>query len=81
MNKSTWTVIGMYEDTGQVYSETVMAEDAYRAMAIVSTDIEEDRDTLCVLGAIQGDHYIVTPGEDNGSAAFAIDLIDLTEEN
>jgi hypothetical protein len=70
---SQYTVIGIYESTGQVFSDYVEASDAYEAMRLVAyaTEVPED---LQILGAVQGGRLMHAACEDSGKAAFAIDL-------
>lgn len=35
-----------------------------------------ESDDLCIIGAIEGIHNLVTPGEDNDKSAFVTDLRD-----
>lgn len=69
-----YTVIGIYEDNGQTYVCKVEgAVDAYDAMRMAATK-PDFADDLCIVGAIEGDHVLITPGEDNGFCAYASDL-------
>lgn len=70
-----FTIFGYYDDTGQVFSESIFAADAYAAMRLIAEQSEAP-DTLCIIGAVLGEQTIITPGEDNGSSAFACDLIE-----
>jgi len=71
----SYSVIGYYEDTGQVFLDYIVSDDPYHAMAAVSKGKPE---TLCILGATRGSIEVITPGDDNGLAAYAVDLADLT---
>lgn len=69
-----YTVLGVYNDNGQTYSCLCEnAEDAYDAMRMVASGPELSED-LCIIGAIEGDHDLITPGCDNGFSAFIGDL-------
>lgn len=68
-----YTVIGYYEDSGQSCAMPAEGADAYQAMQNVAKSVEFP-DTLCIVGAIEGRHVLITPGRDNGMTAFACDL-------
>ncbi len=71
-----YTVLGVYDDSAQCFSHPVEAATPYEAMQKAALEMEGN-DELCIIGAIEGRHKLVTPGEDNGLCAFACDLIDL----
>lgn len=75
-----WTVIGLYEDTGQVYTEVATASDAFQAMVNVAASIIDGADSLVILGAVQGEHELVPPGIDSGTATYTADLAALLRE-
>ena len=70
-----FTVIGLYDSSGQVFADYVEAEDAYAAMRIVATNALTPGD-LQILGAVQGGRQLYAACEDSGKAAFAVDLRD-----
>lgn len=65
-----YTVLGLWEDNGQTYSEQVEADDQYQAMGIVGSS----NASLTIIGAIEGHHILLTPGEDNWTAAYGEDM-------
>jgi hypothetical protein len=69
-----FTVIGLYEDSGQVFADYVKAENAYEAIRLVALKWEDAPEDLQILGAIQGERHLYPACEDSGKAAFAIDL-------
>jgi hypothetical protein len=68
-----YTVFGLWEDNGQTYSEHVEADDQYHAMGIVGSS----NASLTIIGAIEGHHRLLTPGEDNWYAAAGEDMAEL----
>lgn len=70
-----FTVIGMYDDTGQAFADSVEAADASEAMRLVAACSLAPSD-LCIIGAIEGEHTLAAPCEDSGKTAFAIDLLE-----
>ena len=70
-----FTVIGIYESTGETWVEFVEAGDAHEAMA-VTAGCREDPADLTILGAFPGKLEGFVPAcEDSGKAACALDLI------
>jgi hypothetical protein len=68
-----YTVIGVYENTGEAFADHVTAMDAYSAMTQVA-DGPDCADDLCIIGAVLGHHVLDTPGDDNMATAYAPDL-------
>ena len=68
-----YTVMGIYENTGEAFAEHVSAEDVYGAMREVANG-PDCADDLCIIGAIEGHHDLHTPGDDNMASAYATDL-------
>jgi len=75
--KKLWTVIGVYDDNGQVVSWRVMAEEAHEAMRLVAaktpSHLRDEFQIVCAVAA--GRALVFTPSE-SGSAAYACDLLD-----
>lgn len=67
-----YTVIGLYEDTGQVFFGIVETNSPYMAMQAVANRPESQM--LVILGAIAGEHNIVPACDESGNAAFASDM-------
>ncbi len=68
-----YTVLGLYDDSGQSFADHTHAMDAYSAMTAIA-DASESPETLCIIGAIEGHHTLDTPGCDNSASAYATDL-------
>ena len=77
-----YTVIGHYEDTAQVFCETVRAKSPEHAMGIVAKKISltADVQNLVIVCAIQGDVSIIPPCEDSGKSAMADDMIEFAND-
>ena len=73
MSESIYTVIGTYEETGQVFATCVGANTVTEAFgkAIQESD---SPDTLQLISAIPGRHDVVTPCMDSGRACMACDF-------
>lgn len=69
-----FTVIGVYDNDGQVFAATVTDEDAHAAMRQVAAEAGVADSDLQILGAIEGHHEIVPACEDSGKSAHASDL-------
>jgi len=69
----TWTVIGVYDSTGQVFVEYVDAETPEAALEEIR-ELTGASDDLLIVGVMSGRVEVLTPGGDNGSAAYAVDL-------
>lgn len=69
-----FTVLGLYEDTGQIFSHAVAAADIFDAMRKAAAHPAYN-DTLVILGALPGEHTLQGPGCDNDKTAYASDLI------
>ena len=67
-----YTVIGAYEDSGQIYADFVDAETPYEAMRLVAMATEAT--DLMILGAIEGNHQMHAACKDSGCVAYAVDL-------
>lgn len=74
----TFTIIGVW-DNGQVWIEPAKGADAYEAMKAATRNLVE-KDELSIVGAIEGEHTLITPGDDNGMAAYACDLAGADDE-
>ena len=75
---ATFTVLGSYDDNGETFCETVTAEDAYTAMKHACRNSKNPNE-LCIIGVIQGEHELITPGCDNKKSAYALDLADFED--
>lgn len=74
----TFTVIGFYEYTGQVFAYPVRATDPHEAMNLaVNGDYIDmsDSSDVCVVAAVRGDVSVFAPCEDTGKIAYATDLL------
>lgn len=69
-----WTVIGLREDTGEVWVAHLEGKyrDEYDAMRIAAQGCDDD---LVILGAIKGFAELLTPGDDNNKSVYAKDLL------
>ena len=78
MSAKSFTVVGVYDDTGQVFADHVIARDAHEAMRLASRPaVAASAGTdLQIIGAIEGHHALTAPCEDAGKAAYASDLSD-----
>lgn len=77
-NKVEWfTVLGSFDNSNEAYAEHVEASDAWQAMAKVGKTAPGD---LVLIGAIQGKHLLVTPGDDNKVVCYADEMADLLVE-
>lgn len=65
-----YTVLGLYEDTGQSYAGHYTGKDQYDAMAKAAKDLAYS-DTLVIIGAISGFKQLLTPGDDNQASVYA----------
>ena len=75
MSAKPFTVVGVYDDTGQVFADHVIARDAHEAMRLTSQPVAAWPGTeLQIIGAIEGHHTLTAPCEDSGKAAYASDL-------
>lgn len=73
----TYTVIGIYDSTGQVYASSAEANDPFEAMRLVAHGVaEDDRDDLQIICAVEGDLSVRCPCDDSGKTAYASDLTD-----
>ncbi len=68
-----FTVIGVWEETGEVLAEHVFAADPHEAMKLVS-GCRDDPASLTILGAVDGKISLIAACEDSGKAACALDL-------
>ncbi len=71
-----YTVIGLWDDTGVVYAENLIADGPHEAMRKVAAG---NYPPSQILGAIEGTHNLTAACEDSGKAAFVQDLIHKTE--
>lgn len=70
---ANYTVIGVYDEDGQVYCGLV--ENCSSALdAMIQVAESNVDDGLQILGAIEGNHQIVTPSDETGNSAYAVDL-------
>lgn len=79
---TTWTVVGYYDGDGNAFAAHAEADDAFEAMAVTASRYEHE--DLVIVGAVPGKHQLVTPGDDSGSTAYAVDmaaLLDSDEES
>ena len=74
---TVFTVIGLYDDTGQVFADSVRAADPHEAMAIVARRRNDDAQ---IIAAVKGKHMVVPPCEDSGKSAWCCDLVDADAE-
>ena len=75
-----YTVISLLDSTGEVLTDQLPATDAYAAMCEVATKTGRDRSALQIIGAIRGEHCLVTACNDSGKAAYACDLVETCSE-
>lgn len=68
----TYSVIGFWDDTDQAFCDHVQASDQYEAMGKVGT--REGVGTLVLIGAIEGEHDLLTAGDDNDSTCYASEM-------
>ena len=68
---TSYTVLGIFEDSGQVLCEHITASEPAEAIRKIATICPHD---VQFIGAIEGRHRIVTPCEDSGKTAYAADL-------
>lgn len=66
----TFTVLGVYEDSGQTFAGYYPGKDQYEAIANAAKDTGYSS-TLIIIGAIPGVKKLLTPGEDNIISAYA----------
>jgi hypothetical protein len=73
---NTYTVIGVYDDNGQVFTDHIMARDAHEAMRLASKPavVASAGTDLQIIGVIEGRHTLTAPCEDRGTTAYASDL-------
>jgi hypothetical protein len=72
----TYTVIGYYEDTGQVFTSTQRATNPFCAMRDAANE-PESIETLVLVAAIEGEHDVFAPCEGSECVASAMDLLTL----
>lgn len=72
-----FTVIGMYEDDNQTFTDVIHANNALEAMRLSA--ITAHNPTLIIVGAIKGDHQIIAPCEDTGTAAYSTDVLGIDD--
>ena len=72
-----YTVIGLYDSTGEVYCDHFEAESPGDAMrqAAKAAEIDANEYDLNILGAFEGTHVITCACEDSGYSAMACDLL------
>lgn len=71
---SKFTVIGLYDNTGEVFDFPVKdAKDAHEAIKIAASDCGYDRD-LTIIGAIAADVDVIPACEDSYKVACAYDF-------
>jgi hypothetical protein len=78
--KSSWTVIGFWNSTGTVWSETYDAVDQHDAFAQAARDVCGDEDMEFV-AAVHRDCEVWTPCEDAWKTACAADIDYKAEED
>jgi hypothetical protein len=82
VNKATFTVIGFYEESGEIYSEYVEARDGTDAMRVVAESMK-GKDALNLVVAICGKLRQDVEGDDIarafGTATYAGESITDTE--
>lgn len=71
-----FTVLGVWESTGETFAEHVFAIDPHEAMVIVAGCRDNPDDDLTIIGAIDGKVHLTAACEDSGKVACALDLID-----
>lgn len=64
----TYTVIGYYESSGQIFAHSVESNSGYVAMAKAAQELADERASdMILVAAIEGEHYeeqtIFFPGE------------------
>lgn len=70
---SKYTVIGVFDDTGEVVHTFNEARDATQAMVNVSKIFDLNTE-LQIIGAIEGEHCMTKPGDDNLRSSYASDM-------
>jgi hypothetical protein len=70
----TYTVVGMYEEYGEIFAEQVIAEDAHSAIRLVAVAKNAAGADAEILGAIESAEQFVVACEDSGHAAHVCDL-------
>ena len=73
--QQAFTVIAVWDSTGELFTETIFAPDAHAAMAAVAEQSNDPND-LQVVCAIAGEHSVTAPCEDSNKTAQAPDLAD-----
>lgn len=75
---SSFTVVGFYSDTRQVFADHVVADDAESAMGKVARERFKDGSDCQIIGAIPGEHQLDVAysgaTENTGKSAYASDL-------
>lgn len=74
--RKKYTVIALFEETGEVIADWQRASDAHTAMAQTATQRGDGHD-LTIIGAIAGHKAITPPCEDSSKTASAVDLVPL----
>lgn len=72
----TFTVIGYYYDTEQVFADHVIAPDAKAAMD--KTAAGDEVWSLVIVGAIEGDHQVTTYDDDAGLVSSTDEILSVT---
>jgi hypothetical protein len=74
MNMKEYTIIGYYEDTGQVWAQHVQYLQDEQAAIEEAVRGAESPESLIVVAVLDGAVPIRTPDEDGGKGVYAIDL-------
>lgn len=71
-----YTVIGIYDDTAQVFCEDVKAKDAYAAMGKIARKSVKagTGGYLCILGAFLNPEAFFPASDETGKAGYACDI-------
>ena len=65
-----YTVLGVYDDTGETFAHHCAASDEYAAIEQAAKDGNYSSD-LVIIGAVSGHVQLLTPGADNITSVYA----------
>lgn len=67
-----YTVIALWEDSGEPYAQDVEAQDAFDAMHKIA--LQNPSSDFCIVGAIEGFHTLTAPCDESGKSAYGSDM-------
>lgn len=70
-----YTIIALDENSGESVRYVIHAATPYEAMALAAARAAEPS-AFVILGAIEGAHTLIRPGDDNNASVYASDLLD-----